>query len=444
MRMSRQSAPPAQEDPAQDVVRLCGDLIRIDSSNYGNDEGPGERAAAEYVAAVLAECGLEPLLTEPEPGRTSVLARLEGSEPARPALLAHHHLDVVPAEASDWTVHPFSGEVTGGYVWGRGAVDMKNGVAATLAVLRAMRREGRRPRRDVVLAFNADEEAGGGKGVRHTVDAHPEVFEGCTEAIGEVGGFSVAAGDTERLYPVQVAEKGMAWMRLEGRGRAGHGSMRNDDNAVTAVSAAVARIGAHRFPARLTPAARAFLQAVAEATGTPLDERDPEALVAALGPLGRMIGPTLRHTANPTMLRAGYKLNVIPERAEAYVDGRFLPGLEEEFTKEIDELLGPDVTREWVHHDVAVQTSFDGEIVEAMRAAVSSEDPGARLVPYCMPGGTDAKTYAGLGIRCFGFIPLQLPPDLDFAAMFHGVDERVPVDALRFSVKVLDRFLSTC
>ena len=427
-----------------EVVELCRDLIRIDTSNYGDSTGPGERVAAEYAAERLADVGLTSTVLESAPGRTSLVARIEGTDPTRPALLVHGHLDVVPARASDWSVDPFAGEVRDGCVWGRGAVDMKDMDAMVLAVVRERLRTGRRPARDVVLAFLADEEAGGNYGAHWLVDRHPELFEGCTEAIGEVGGFSYSVDEHRRLYLVETAQKGMAWLKLTVAGQAGHGSMVNEDNAVTELCEAVARLGRYRFPVRITPTVRRFLAELSEVLGVELDSGDVETTVAKLGPIARIIGATIRNTANPTMLQAGYKHNVIPGEAAAYIDGRFLPGYEEEFLAELDQVLGPRVRREFVHRDIALETSFDGDLVDAMGAALRAEDPGARMVPYCLSGGTDAKSFDELGIRCFGFAPLRLPPDLDFAGMFHGVDERVPVDGLRFGTRVLDRFLDLC
>ncbi|MDR2988100.1 MAG: M20/M25/M40 family metallo-hydrolase [Nocardiopsaceae bacterium] len=427
----------------QEVAGLASDLIRIDTTNIGDDSGPGERKAAEHVAGLLAEVGLEPTLLESRKNRASVVTRVEGADPSRPALLIHGHLDVVPFDAEDWQVHPLSGEVSDGCVWGRGAVDMKDMDAMMLAVVRQRLREGRKPPRDIVLAFLADEEAGGNHGAGWLVDNHPGLFEGVTEAIGEVGGFSTVLGG-QRLYLLQTAEKGMAWMRLLARGRAGHGSMTNPDNAVTEVADAVARIGRHDWPVRLTPSVTHFLRAACEALGVSFSENEPAAVLAKIGPIARMIGATLTNTANPTMLNAGYKVNVIPQTASAQIDGRFLPGHEQEFFAEIDELLGPNLQREFVNNSIAMETTFDGALCDAMTSALVEADPDARVVPYCLSGGTDAKSFSTLGIRCFGFTPLRLPPDLDFSGLFHGVDERVPVDALEFGTRVLDRFIDLC
>ena len=433
---------PASADVTADdeVVTICRDLIRMDTSNPGDHSGPGERKAAEYVATLLAEAGLEPQVLESHPGRASLVARIAGQDSSRPALLMHGHLDVVPASAADWRHDPFGGEIVDGCVWGRGAVDMKDMDAMILAVIRQRLREGRRPPRDVVLVFTADEEAGGRWGARFLVDDHPGVFEGVTEAIGEVGGYSVTIGG-RRLYLMQTAERGIAWLRLTARGTAGHGAMVHPDNAVTELAAAVARIGRHEWPLLLTPPVRAFLEAAADALGTGFSPENPGAQLGQIGPIARIIRAVLRNTANPTRLTAGYKVNVIPQQAVADVDGRYLPGQEEAFLAEIDRLLGPSVTREFIHQDIAVETSADGALYEAMTGALLAEDPEGRVVPYTMFGGTDAKAFSRLGIRCFGFAPLRLPADLDFSGMFHGIDERVPVDSLRFGVRVLDRFL---
>jgi acetylornithine deacetylase/succinyl-diaminopimelate desuccinylase-like protein len=429
---------------AQDeVVGICRDLIRIDTSNPGDHSGPGERQAAEHVAALLAEVGLEPKILESHPKRASVVARIAGQDRARPGLLIHGHLDVVPANAADWQRDPFGGEVADDCVWGRGAVDMKDMDAMVLAVVRHRQRENRKPARDIVLAFTADEEAGGKWGASYLVDNHAGEFEGVTEAIGEVGGFSMTVAG-QRLYLVQTAEKGMAWLRLTARGTAGHGSMVQPDNAVTELAEAVARIGRHEWPTRLIPSVRAFLENLCETLGIDFNPNDPAQSLTKIGPITRLIGATLRNTTNPTGLRAGYKVNVIPQTATAEIDGRFLPGYEEEFYAELDKLLGPSVTREFIHRDIAVETTPDGDLYDAMTAALLAEDPDARVAPYCLSGGTDAKSFSRLGMRCFGFAPLRLSPDLDFSGMFHGIDERVPVDGLRFGTRVLDRFLDHC
>jgi acetylornithine deacetylase/succinyl-diaminopimelate desuccinylase-like protein len=437
-----QPALPAPPQPADEVGELCRALIRFDTTNTGEpDTTAGERPAAEWVAERLAEVGIEAQLREPAPGRTSLVARLPGTDPGRGALLVHGHLDVVPADPAEWSVPPFAGELRDGYLWGRGAVDMKDFDAVVLAVVRGWARTGYRPPRDIVLAFTADEEAGGGLGAHILVQRDRELLDGCTEAIGEVGGYSVTLAGDRRLYLLQIAEKGIEWLRLTATGRPGHGSMLHDDNAVTLLAEAVTRVGRHRFPVEITPPVRELLARLAEALEVELDPDDPEPVLAKLGPVARILGATIRNTANPTRLQAGYKENVIPGRASATIDCRSLPGRSEQLLATVRELVGPGIGIEVMQRQPAVATSFDGPLVAAMVAALRAEDPGAHPVPYMISGGTDAKAFAKLGIRCFGFSPLRLPADLDFASLFHGVDERVPVEGLRFGVRVLDRFL---
>jgi acetylornithine deacetylase/succinyl-diaminopimelate desuccinylase-like protein len=438
--------------PRDDVVEVVSRLIRFDTTNTGEPGTTrGEAECAQWVAEQLAEVGYQPHYVESgAPGRGNVFVRLAGADSSRGALLIHGHLDVVPAEPAEWSVHPFSGAIADGYVWGRGAVDMKDMVGMMIVVARQLKRAGIVPPRDLVFGFMADEEHGGRYGSHWLVDNRSYLFDGVTEAIGEVGGFSLTVprpdGGERRFYLIETAEKGIQWMRLTARGRAGHGSMVNDQNAVTAVAEAVARLGRHRFPVVLTDTVVEFLGAISEETGLTFDAEssDLEGMIEKLGPMARMLKAILHDTANPTMLKAGYKANVVPATAEAVVDCRVLPGRQAAFEAEVDELIGPDVSREWIRDLPSYETSFDGDLVDAMNAAVLAVDPDGRTVPYIFSGGTDAKAFARLGIRCFGFSPLRLPPDLDFASLFHGVDERVPVGALRFGTEVLAHFLTHC
>jgi acetylornithine deacetylase/succinyl-diaminopimelate desuccinylase-like protein len=428
----------------QEVVEFAADLIRIDTSNRGGGDCQ-ERPAAEYVAQRLADAGLEPVLLESAPGRANVVARIAGRDRSAGALLAHGHLDVVPAEPADWSRHPFSGEIADGVLHGRGAVDMKNADATLVAAARHLLRAGLRPRRDIVLAFTADEEDTAAYGAGWLVQRRPDLFEGCTEAIGESGAFTFHAGNGLRLYPVASAERGTAWLKLTARGRAGHGSKANPDNAVARIGAAVARIAGYQWPVRLIPTVAAAIRAIAAAAGVePGDLADDAAVdetLRQIGPAAALVRSTVRNSANPTMLAAGYKVNVIPAEATACVDGRVLPGCDEEFAAVLDELTGPHVSWEYLHREIALEAPADAPVVGAMAAALLAEDPGGTVVPYCMSGGTDAKQFSRLGIAGYGFTPLLLPPDFDYYEMFHGVDERVPVAALEFAVRVVTRFL---
>jgi len=424
--------------PESEALDICRDLIRIDTSNYGDDSGPGERKAAEYVAASLAEVGIESQIFESESGRASLVARWGNQNSPRPGLLIHGHLDVVPAQANDWQVDPFAAEVVDGYLFGRGAVDMKDFDAMLLSVVRARQRAGAIPDRPITLVFTADEEAGGVLGAHWMVEHHPELFEGCTEAIGEVGGFSTEVGG-KRLYLIESGEKGIAWMRLRARGTAGHGSMRNDDNAVTHLAQALVTLGEHQWPDEPGPSMQLLLAKVRELTGK---EGTADELLEQFGPAIRMIGAGMRNTTNATMLQAGYKHNVVPGEAIAYVDGRYLPGHADSFVPAVQDIVGANVTVETHITDAALEYTFEGDLVDAMTVALHSQDPEAHIAPFLMSGGTDAKAWHKLGITSYGFTPLRLPADLDFTALFHGVDERVPVEALEFGSRVFDEFLN--
>ena len=427
-------------DLVDETIRICRELIQIPSVNYGDGKG-NEKEVADHVVQLLKEVGIDSRIYESAPGRCNVIARIKGSNNKLPGLVVHGHLDVVPANSSDWSVDPFKAEIKDGYIWGRGAVDMKNMNAMILATVRNWMRNGFTPQRDIVLAFFADEEAGSIFGSHYMVDHHPEVFSGCTEAISEVGGFSVTLSNGKRLYLIETAEKGIHWMKLTADGRAGHGSLMNQENAVTRISEAVARIGKHQWPQRYSSTVKIFFQRIAQATGRTYDEKDLRPLLSELGFASRMIGATLQNTANPTMLEAGYKANVIPGSASAVIDGRFIPGYEEELNETIRTLVGPDIKIETITRDRALEVSFEGDLVEQMCKSLMKHDSDAIPVPYVMSGGTDNKALSVLGITGYGFSPLKLEKDFDFMAMFHGVDERVPIEGLTFGVLVLKDFL---
>jgi len=420
-----------------ETVEICRDLIRIDTTNFGDSSGPGERAAAEHVAALLDEVGIASQLFESESGRTTLVAQWGDRTSSRPGLLVHGHLDVVPAQASDWSVAPFAGEIRDGYLWGRGAVDMKDFDAMLLSVVRARQRAGAIPGRPITLVFTADEEAGGRLGAHWLVEHHPEVLDGCTEAIGEVGGFSTDVAG-QRLYLIESGEKGIAWLRLRALGTAGHGSMRNPDNAVAHLSRALTALADHEWPDEPGPSMQALLAKVRELTGSTGGTAE---LLEHFGSAARMVSAGMRNSTNPTMLEAGYKHNVIPGEAIAYVDGRYLPGQADTFVPQVQAILGDRVTIEPHVLDRALEYPFEGDLVDAMTVALHAEDPDAHIAPFLMSGGTDAKAWDKLGITSYGFTPLRLPADLDFTALFHGVDERVPVEALEFGSRVFDRFL---
>ncbi|GLU90055.1 peptidase M20 [Agromyces sp. NBRC 114283] len=435
-RMAEAATTPAITDELDETASIAQELIRFDTTNYGEGRANGEREAAEYVEAKLSALGLAPQLFESAPRRASVVARVPGRNPEKPALVLHGHLDVVPADPRNWSVDPFAGEVRDGMLWGRGAVDMKDMDAMMLTALGDILRSGRQPERELVVAFFADEEAGGDYGAHWLVEHHPELFAGATEAISEVGGYSITVGGT-RAYLLQTGEKSLLWVRLVATGTAAHGSRLIHDNAVTKLAEAVARIGRAEWPLRLTGTTTELLAAVAGVLGVDPQQVSPDELALATGSASGFITATLRTTSNPTLLEAGYKHNVIPDRAEALVDIRTLPGEEEEVLAAIRELAGEGVEVEIVHRDVGLEASTTGPLVDAVAGAISRHDPGAPVFPYLLSGGTDNKALSRLGIAGYGFAPLRLPEGIDFPAMFHGVDERVPLDALSFGHRVL-------
>jgi acetylornithine deacetylase/succinyl-diaminopimelate desuccinylase-like protein len=423
-----------------ETITLCQEMIRIPSVNHGEGQGD-EKAMAEYVASKLAEVGIKSELIETAPNRVNVVAKVEGADKSRPGLVLHGHIDVVPANAADWSVDPFSGVIKDGFIWGRGAVDMKDMDAMILATVRMWQRIGYKPPRNILLVFFADEEAGSNYGSRWLVKHRPEIFDGYSEAVSEVGGFSVTITGEHRLYLIEAAQKGIQWMKLTAKGTAGHGSFINQDNAVTKVADAVSRIGAYEWPQLETKTSSFFFRKIAELTGDKYDPKNVKPLLRHLGDAVKMLGATISNTANPTMLEAGYKVNVIPQSASAMVDGRFLPGHENQLQETIKKLAGDDIEIEILTRDIALEVEFAGPLVKAMCDAISGEDSAGIPVPYLMSGGTDNKALHDLGIVGYGFSPLKLPKDLDFFSLFHGVDERVPIDGLKFGVRVLYEFL---
>ncbi|CAB4677298.1 unannotated protein [freshwater metagenome] len=424
----------------EECISICQEMIRIPSVNFGDGVGD-ERSMADYVAKKLAEVGIDSELIVTGENRVNVVAKIVGVDQDRPGLVVHGHLDVVPASADDWTLDPFGGEIKDGYLWGRGAVDMKDMDAMILATVRAWKRSNYQPPRNILLVFFADEEAGSEYGSRYLVKNRPEIFEGYSEAISEVGGFSVTITGGHRLYFIESAQKGINWLQLKASGEAGHGSFINPKNSISKLAAAVARIGSYEWPQVETKTGRKFWSKIAELTGEKYDPANVRPLLKHIGGAARMMGATIQNTSNPTMLNAGYKANVIPQHATAVVDGRFLPGFEDDLINTVKKLAGDEIEVEVLVRDKALEVDFEGPLVDAMKAAIAKYDPEGIPVPYLMSGGTDNKALSDLGIIGYGFSPVRLPSDLDFFALFHGVDERIPIDGLRFGVKVLNEFL---
>ncbi|TFC64692.1 M20/M25/M40 family metallo-hydrolase [Cryobacterium sp. TMT2-15-1] len=436
------SADNTPADAALDLTAtIARDLIRFDTTNYGEGRSNGETDAAEYVEANLRSLGLAPQLFDSEPGRTSVVVRVPGRDSSRGALVVHGHLDVVPADPEAWSVDPFAGVIKDGLLWGRGAVDMKNMDAMMLAALQNILGSGQEPARELIVAFFADEEAGGVLGSHYLVDTRPELFQGATEAISEVGGYSITLGG-QRAYLLQTGEKALIWIKLVARGEAAHGSRLIQSNAVTRLAEAVAKVGRREWPIRLTETTTQLLAELARVLDVDPQRVGPDELALATGTASGFIQASLRTTTNPTVLHAGYKHNVIPDRAEALIDIRTLPGDEESVLAEVAALVGPDIEIVIMHRDIGLETEFGGPLVDAVVETLGRHDPGAPVLPYLLSAGTDNKALSTLGIKGYGFAPLKLPADLDFPAMFHGVDERVPLDALVFGRQVLTDLLS--
>lgn len=424
------------DEHLDETAIIARDLIRFDTTNYGEGKSNGETDAAEYVEARLTAMGLDPQLFDSDPGRTSVVARVPGRNADKPALVVHGHLDVVPADPRNWSVDPFGGVIKDGLLWGRGAVDMKNMDAMILTAVGDLLAAGEQPERDLVVAFFADEEDGGRRGSHFLVDNHPELFAGATEAISEVGGYSIDLGG-KRAYLMQTGEKSLVWIKLIARGRAAHGSRLIQENAITRLAEAVVAVGRREWPIQLTDTTTQLLAELSRILNVDAERVGPDEVVLRTGTAAGFILATLRTTTNPTLLEAGYKHNVIPDTAEALIDIRTLPGEEDAVLAEVQELVGDDIEIRIMHRDVGLEAAFDGPLIDAIVSTIGEHDPGAPVLPYLLSGGTDNKALSKLGITGYGFAPLQLPKELDFPGMFHGVDERVPLDALVFGRSVL-------
>lgn len=418
-----------------EVVRITQGLIKLDTSNFGVGNARGEAEATDYTRTLLGEVGLECSVFESDRGRTNLVARWQGANPDAPALLLHGHLDVVPAEPEDWTFDPFGGELRDGEILGRGAVDMKGSNAMMIAAIRQLIRRGERPPRDIVIAMFADEESGGEFGSAWMVKEHPQVFAGVTDAVSEVGGYSIDIAG-KRTYLLQTGEKGALWLTLTAEGRPGHGSQLHEDPAIVRLADAVARIGSERWPIELGATTVDLFERVRDLAGLPADS-DPESISQATGFGARFITSSIRNVANVTKISGGYKENVVPQRATAFLDVRVLPGQRDRLLSRIRELAGPGVEVKVEMESEPVEHPFSGEIVDRITEILGRHDLEAQLLPYLLPAGTDNKPLAQLGIRGFGFAPLKLPADFDFPSLFHGVDERIPADSLIFGQRVL-------
>jgi len=427
---------------SDETVRHLQALIRLDTTNP-----PGhEILAADYLATQLRTEGFEPIVLESAPGRGNLVVRLKGSGEGAPLLL-YSHIDVVGAEPAHWQHPPFAGEIADGYIWGRGAVDMKGAVAQQLVTLLTLKREGVALKRDVIFAATADEETGATYGMQWLAQQHADLVR-AEYGLSEIGGYNMDF-EGKPVYVIQVAEKGMCWLKLHAKGRPGHGSQPHDDNAVVHVARAVDRLATRGLPYHVCPAAASFLVAAGAAVGGQMGETlnkmaAPETGPAALQTLKGhslygYLNAIMHNTVSPTGLAAGYKANVIPGEAEATLDGRSLPGFSTEMVlAEIRDVLGGTFEFELIRDSPPVQTSSDTPLFAKLAAALKRHDPQAvGVVPHMMTGGTDAKYLVNLGVATYGFAPIQLPPDLRFMDLLHGHNERAPIAGLGWGVRVL-------
>ncbi|MEM8953413.1 MAG: M20/M25/M40 family metallo-hydrolase [Verrucomicrobiota bacterium] len=430
------------EEEFLEAVETLRGLLRIDTTNP-----PGiERPAADFVASVLAEDGIESRIIESSPGRANLVARLSGNGEARPLMLTSH-LDVVPARAEDWRCDPFSGDEADGCIWGRGAIDMKGMTAMGIAVIRRLKRSGLRLKRDVILAAVADEEAGCAAGSRYMVREHADLID-AEYVVNEVGGFTLTIAG-KRFYPIQVAEKGVAWLRVRATGEAGHSSLPAPDSCLGRLGEAMHRLAKTRLPIHVTDAAAGFVQGVAAQMSMPT-RMVMEGLLRP-GKVGEMLDvfiqnpeqkavfhALLSNTANPTMVRGGMKINVLPGEAEFEVDGRLLPGqTAADLVREVEEVIGRGFEIEVMREAPATVFSWRTPYFESIREVLAARDPEGIVVPYMAPGFTDSSEYGKTGAICYGFYPLRLPEGIVFSKLFHGVDERIPLSSFRFGIETL-------
>lgn len=431
------------------AAELCARLIRFDTSNYGDGRSAGEHDIASWIHSALKHAGYAAQIVGPEPARASVVLRVPGEDRTLPALLVHAHTDVVPVEPSQWSVPAFAGHIADGYVWGRGATDMKDMVASVLRTLLNWAENDIRPQRDIVVAFVADEESGGEYGAAWLVRNMPEFFTGVEVAIGESGGDATELvandGAPLRVYPIATGERGTLQLRIHARGTGGHGSRPQADQALTRVIDTCQRINAYQWPLRLTDTVREYIATIDRALGNE-PRLDTDAGIAAsirrLGPAGEVAEAITRCTATTTVLNAGVKVNVIPASAEAQLDVRCLPGTEDEVVATLVHLIGDDVEWEFLSRCSPVTAPYPSHWFDAMRAAILTQDPAAITPPVWLGGGTDAKAFSELGIACYGFAPLTTDRAGRHPGGAHGADERNPVEAIDGGQRVLEQFLT--
>ncbi len=433
------SSTPADTTLYQRPAELLQHLIRFDTTNPPGDEA----ACIAYIHNLLTEMGFQTMLFESSPGRPNLIARLQGSGKASPLLL-QGHIDVVTAEKQDWQHPPFSGAEIDGYIWGRGTLDMKGGVAMMLAALMRAKVEGAALPGDVILAVVSDEEVGGECGAHFLVEQHPDLFKDVRYALGEIGGFTLHLGG-KRFYPIQVLEKQMCWLRGVVRGPGGHGSIPMRGGSVAKLGHVIQRLDQQRLPTHITPVPRQMIEAIANASSEPLSTQvrqllDPTQTNRILDQPGfyrQLFEPVLHNTVNLTLLRGGEKVNVIPGEIVVELDGRLLPGFSpEDMLHELHDVVGHDIEFEVLKYGKG-QTEADMSLYETLAAILREADPEGIPIPIMMPVVTDGRFFSTLGIQTYGFLPMNLPEGLNYLEALHAADERIPVAAMEFGTRAM-------
>ena len=429
----------AVADMALNLTQTLQELIRFDTTNP-----PGNEAAcATYISSLLTRAGVEPTLLAKSPGRPNLIARLPGQGKA-PSLMLYGHLDVVTTAAQEWQHPPFEGKLVDGYVWGRGALDMKGGVVMLLEAFLRARAEGFVPAGDVLLVLVSDEEAGGFYGARYLVEEHPDLFQGIRYAIGEFGGFSFYVG-RQRFYPIMVAEKQVCRLQATLRGSGGHGSLSSSGGAMARLGRMLQDLDRREMPVHVTPVARMMVDGLKSNLPFPtglvlaqlLNPRLTQPLLRLMGTKGQVFDPLFHHTVNATMVQGGEKVNVLPSEIVVDMDGRLLPGFgPDDMLAEVQQIIGADVDLEISRYDPG-PAEPDMGLFPLLSDILRAADPPAVPVPMLLPGATDGRLFAKLGIQTYGFLPMPLPPGFNFIETIHGSDERLPVEALGFGAEAI-------
>ena len=422
-----------------DPVEMLQRLIRFDTTNP-----PGnERECVAYISNLLTEAGCDFTVVGSSPDRPNLIARLKGQGTA-PPLLLYGHVDVVTTADQTWQHPPFEGRLVDGYVWGRGALDMKSGIVMMLSAFLKAKTEGVHLPGDVILALVSDEEGGGDAGAKYLVENQAELFQGVRYAIGEFGGFSYEIG-RQRFYPIMVAEKQICHLRATLRGPGGHGSMPHRDGAVGRMASFLRRLEQRRLPVHVTPVTRSMVETISSKLAWPqgmvfrqlLKPQMTNTVLGLMGDKGASFEPLLRNTANPTVIRAGEQINVAPSKVEVDLDGRLLPGYSpEDLISELVAISGGELELEVIRHDPG-PSEPDMALFEILKDILRSVDSDGEPVPILLPGATDARFFSRLGIQTYGYLPMRLPPDLEFSRLIHGPDERIPVDAITFGTEAI-------